>query len=37
MLQLRLFVRGKGELESQEGTTQGDPITMDQYALVIKH
>ena len=27
--------RGKGELKLKEGTTQGDPIAMGLYALVI--
>ena len=27
-LSSRLFFRGKGELKSKEGTTQGDPIAM---------
>ena len=31
----RLFVRGKGELKSQEGNTQGDAIAMGLYALGI--
>ena len=31
----RLFVRGKGELKSQEGTRPGNPIAMGLYALGI--
>ena len=37
----RLFVSGGGELASEEGTTQGDPLSMPFYALatipLIKH
>ena len=35
MLPSRLFVRGKGELKSQEQTTQGDPIAMGLYTWSI--
>ena len=31
----RLFVRGKGELKSQRGTTQGHPIAIGLYPLGI--
>ena len=32
---MQLIVRGKGELKSQESTSQGDPIAMDLHALDI--
>ena len=35
MLPSHLFVRGKGELKSQEETTQGNSIAMGPYALGI--
>jgi len=31
----RLFITGGGEISSQEGTTQGDPLSMPFYALSI--
>ena len=31
----RLFVSGGGELQSEEGTTQGDPLSMPFYALAV--
>ena len=34
-LSSRLFLRGKGELKSQEGTTQGNPVAMGLYTLCI--
>ena len=33
----RLFISGGGEISSQEGTTQGDPLAMPWYALNTNH
>ena len=32
---IRLFIRGKSEIKSQEGKTQCDPLAMGLYALGI--
>ena len=34
-VQTRLFIIGGGELKSTKGTTQGDPIAMEVYAIAI--
>ena len=33
----RLFISGGGEISSQEGTTQGDPLAMPWYAINTNH
>ena len=34
---IRLFITGKGELASNEGTTQGDPLAMAIIPLLLRH